>query len=105
MDEAKKQAYFELINKLLNSSRGEEPEILDNNKHLIDIDLVQTIKQIAAGMGAHGEEDNAKYLEYDREYQKYQKLAYQIYQIKTYNHQCPFSHPVYWAAFICHGLK
>ncbi|GCL36232.1 TPR repeat-containing protein [Sphaerospermopsis reniformis] len=62
MDEARKQAYFDLINKLLNSSRGEEPEILDDNKHLIDIDLVQTIKQIAAGMGAHGEEDNAVFL-------------------------------------------
>lgn len=59
MDEARKQTYFDLINKLLNSSRGEEPKILDDNKHLIDIDLVQTIKQIAAGMGAHGEEDNA----------------------------------------------
>jgi CHAT domain-containing protein len=62
MDEARKQAYFDLINKLLNSSRGEEPKILDDNKHLIDIDLVQTIKQIAAGMGAHGEEDNAVFL-------------------------------------------
>ncbi|MEY3223514.1 MAG: hypothetical protein RLZZ203_2370, partial [Cyanobacteriota bacterium] len=62
MDEARKQTYFDLINKLLNSSRGEEPKILDDNKHLIDIDLVQTIKQIAAGMGAHGEEDNAVFL-------------------------------------------
>ncbi|WP_244917965.1 CHAT domain-containing protein [Nostoc linckia] len=48
---------------------------------------------------------SANYLEWDCEYKKYRKLLSQIYGIKNSTEEFPFSHPRYWAAFICYGLR
>ncbi|WP_292738479.1 CHAT domain-containing protein [Nostoc sp. JL31] len=48
---------------------------------------------------------SATYLEWDCEYKKYRKVLSQIYDIKNSTEKFPFSHPHYWAAFICHGLR
>ncbi|WP_414569225.1 CHAT domain-containing protein [Nostoc sp. CCY 9925] len=49
--------------------------------------------------------DSANYLEWDCEYKNYRKVLSQIYDIKNSPEEFPFSHPRYWAAFICHGLR
>ncbi|MEH2284745.1 MAG: CHAT domain-containing tetratricopeptide repeat protein [Nostoc sp.] len=48
---------------------------------------------------------SATYLEWDCEYKNYRKVLSQIYNIKNSTEEFPFSHPRYWAAFICHGLR
>lgn len=49
--------------------------------------------------------DSAEYLEYDCQYQKYARIAIEIEKRKKSFQEFPFSHPRYWAAFICQGLR
>jgi CHAT domain-containing protein len=49
--------------------------------------------------------DSGDYLEWDREYRKYARATIEIDKIKTSSGQEPFSHPCYWAAFTCQGLR
>ncbi|BAY79738.1 TPR repeat-containing protein (plasmid) [Nostoc linckia NIES-25] len=49
--------------------------------------------------------DSAEYLECDREYKKYAGVTLEIDKVKNSSEELPFSHPRYWAAFICHGLR
>ncbi len=46
MDEQRQQSYLSLIDRLLTCENGQEPEILRVNQHLIDADLVQTMKRV-----------------------------------------------------------
>ncbi|WP_373527628.1 CHAT domain-containing protein [Nostoc sp.] len=48
---------------------------------------------------------SAERLKWTRKYLKYQKLKNQIEVLENSIEQFPFSHPRYWAAFICHGLR
>jgi CHAT domain-containing protein len=54
--------------------------------------------------------DSSDYQQYDEEYQKYDKIGTQIYgSLKNLDKYCqeskPFSHPFYWAAFTCTGIR
>jgi CHAT domain-containing protein len=51
------------------------------------------------------ESGSANYLNWDREYRKYASVTNQIHSVKNSQHEEPFSHPRYWAAFTCSGLR
>ncbi|MEH1935363.1 MAG: CHAT domain-containing tetratricopeptide repeat protein [Nostoc sp.] len=51
------------------------------------------------------ERGSAEWLNWTRKFIKYQKLKNQIEVLENSIEQFPFSHPRYWAAFICHGLR
>jgi len=51
------------------------------------------------------EPGSADYLKCDREYRKYASVTNQIHRVKNSQHKEPFSHPRYWAAFTCSGLR
>jgi len=48
---------------------------------------------------------SADYLEWDCEYRKYASVTNQIHSVKNSQDKEPFSHPRYWAAFTCSGLR
>jgi CHAT domain-containing protein/predicted NBD/HSP70 family sugar kinase len=48
---------------------------------------------------------SADYLKWDCEYRKYASVTNQIHSVKNSQDQEPFSHPRYWAAFTCSGLR
>ncbi|MEG4805923.1 CHAT domain-containing protein [Microcoleus sp. F8-D3] len=54
--------------------------------------------------------DSSEYQQYDKEYEKYNEIGTQIYGfLKNVDKYCqkskPFSHPFYWAAFTCTGIR
>ncbi|MBH8577905.1 CHAT domain-containing protein [Nostocaceae cyanobacterium CENA369] len=51
------------------------------------------------------ERGSAERLKWTQKYINYQKLKNQIEVIENSKKQFPFSHPRYWAAFICQGLR
>jgi len=51
------------------------------------------------------ESGSANYLNWDREYRKYASVTNQIHSVKNSQDAEPFSHPRYWAAFTCSGLR
>jgi CHAT domain-containing protein len=51
------------------------------------------------------ESGSANYLNWDREYRKYASVTNQIHSVKNSQDKEPFSHPRYWAAFTCSGLR
>jgi CHAT domain-containing protein len=51
------------------------------------------------------ESGSANYLNWDREYRKYASVTNQIHSVKNSQDEEPFSHPRYWAAFTCSGLR
>jgi CHAT domain-containing protein len=62
IEEKRLNAYLKLIHELLQSSKGQEPGILEVHKNLIDDDLVDTMKQIAAILADQGDEENAIFI-------------------------------------------
>ncbi|MCG6133630.1 MAG: tetratricopeptide repeat protein [Nostoc sp. LLA-1] len=60
--EKRLDAYLELIYELLQSSKGQEPGILEVHKNLIDAGLVETMKQVAAKLVEQGDEENAIFI-------------------------------------------
>ncbi|MEH2330399.1 CHAT domain-containing protein [Nostoc sp.] len=46
-----------------------------------------------------------EYEQWKLEYNMYTKLNRRIKEIENSTQEFPFSHPHYWAAFICHGLR
>ncbi len=63
MNEQRQQAYFNLIRSLLDSSSGEEPEILAANQELLDTGFVQTVEEVAQMCFQHGDENTANWLQ------------------------------------------
>jgi H2-forming N5,N10-methylenetetrahydromethanopterin dehydrogenase-like enzyme len=55
MNEQRQQAYFNLIQQLLNCPHGEEGKILQANAELVDEELVQVMEQVATMMEQQGE--------------------------------------------------
>ena len=51
-----------IIHELLQSSKGQEPGILEVHKNLIDGDLLDTMKQVAATLAEQRDEENAIFL-------------------------------------------
>jgi hypothetical protein len=50
MDEARLQAYVNLIEQLLACTEGEEPNILQANQELIDPEFLQMMENYATGL-------------------------------------------------------
>jgi len=62
-----------------------------------EIELIGTRKQYP--------KDSVEYAEWEREYRMYAKISEQIRNILNSTKELPFSHPRYWAAFTCQGLR
>ncbi|MEH2413085.1 hypothetical protein [Nostoc sp.] len=62
MNEQRLQAYYQLIESLLNCPNGEEPEILAANTELLDADFVQVVVAAAEHFAQQGEENTAEWL-------------------------------------------
>jgi len=62
-----------------------------------EIELIGTRKQYP--------KDSVEYGEWKREYRMYAKISKQIRNILNSTNELPFSHPRYWAAFTCQGLR
>ncbi len=63
MDEQRIKDYLDLIQQLLSCPRGEEPEILQGNAHLIDEDFVKAVEWVATEMAKQGDTNNAEWLQ------------------------------------------
>ncbi len=55
MNEQRQQAYVNLIERLLNSPSGEEPQILEANRDLVDADFLQVLDAVAQILSQQGE--------------------------------------------------
>ncbi|MEH2423460.1 MAG: CHAT domain-containing protein [Nostoc sp.] len=62
MNEQRLQAYYQLIQTLLECPSGEEPEILSANTELLDADFVQVVVAAAEHFAQQGEENTAEWL-------------------------------------------
>jgi len=62
MDEQRLEVYFNLIQKLLQCSDGQEEEILQTNLELVNGELVQTMEAVAAQMAEVGNGNTANWL-------------------------------------------
>ncbi|ABA20166.1 TPR repeat protein [Trichormus variabilis ATCC 29413] len=62
MNEQRLQAYYQLIQTLLDCPSGEEPEILAANTELLDADFVQVVGLAAEHFAQQGEENRANWL-------------------------------------------
>ncbi|MBD2363059.1 MULTISPECIES: hypothetical protein [unclassified Anabaena] len=60
--EERQTSYFNLIDELLQCPNGQEPEILEANKELIDANFVETIVQVATTFAHQGNQDGSKFL-------------------------------------------
>jgi hypothetical protein len=60
--EDRSQAYLELIQALLDCPKGSEAEVLAANQSLLDLGLVQVMRQVAAQMAAQGNHQTANFL-------------------------------------------
>ncbi|MBE9187597.1 CHAT domain-containing protein [Microcoleus sp. LEGE 07076] len=62
MDETRAQAYLQLINALLTCPNGEENQILNANSELVDAELVQMMRVVAAQLSENNQENTATFL-------------------------------------------
>ena len=62
MTESRQQQYFQLIQELVSCPNGQEPDVLDANRDLIDADFVQTLMEVATAQAHEGNQDGAKFL-------------------------------------------
>ena len=62
MDEQRLAAYLQLIQALLECPSGEENDILNAHRELVDADFVQVMEAVAANMAAEGK-SNAGWLQ------------------------------------------
>ncbi|MBW4512379.1 MAG: hypothetical protein KME64_38680 [Scytonematopsis contorta HA4267-MV1] len=62
LTQERQELYFNLIEKLLTCSNGEEPEILQSQPELIDESFIRTMLQVATIFAHDGNEDGAQFL-------------------------------------------
>ncbi|MEG3881193.1 CHAT domain-containing protein [Microcoleus sp. herbarium7] len=62
MEETRDRAYLQLIQTLLNCPNGEENQILDANSELVDAELVQMMRVVAAQLSEKDRENTATFL-------------------------------------------
>ncbi|MEG4116219.1 tetratricopeptide repeat protein [Microcoleus sp. N9_B4] len=62
MEESRAQAYLELIHTLLNCPNGEEPQILQDNSELLDVEFLETCELVAEKMAQQGGQNGANFL-------------------------------------------
>ena len=60
MNEARRQAYLNLIRSLLNCPSGEEKQILQANSELVDAGLVQLMQLVVENQPERGNENVAR---------------------------------------------
>ncbi len=89
---ALQQAQMNLRNLRKQDCKEIFPEIEAREKQLI-----QSRKQYSRG--------SVEYREWEREYNMYARVNRLIQQTETSTEKFPFSHPRYWSAFICQGLR
>jgi hypothetical protein len=63
MNEQRLQAYYQLIESLLNCTDGKEPEILAANQELLDAGFVQAVEEVAQMCSQRGDENTANWLQ------------------------------------------
>jgi hypothetical protein len=56
------EAYYDLIQKLMNCPSGNEPEVLDKHIDLIDAGLITILMRVATMMAHEDNQDGAKFL-------------------------------------------
>jgi CHAT domain-containing protein len=69
-----------------------------------------TLRKISEAERKACSSGSSEYQQWDEEYKKYDKIGKQIYlSLKNLDKYCqelkPFSHPFYWAAFTCTGIR
>jgi DNA-binding protein H-NS len=69
-----------------------------------------TLRKISEAKRKACSSGSSEYQQWDEEYKKYDKIGKQIYlSLKNLDKYCqelkPFSHPFYWAAFTCTGIR
>jgi len=80
-------------------------------RELTKLDVIKIFKEVEAKekeLAVNRKKYSPGSIEYEQwksEYNLYAKLNRQIKKIENSSQQFPFSHPHYWAAFICHGLR
>ena len=62
MDETRAQAYLQLIQTLLTCPNGEENQIFNANSELVDAELVQMMRVVAAQLSEKNQENEATVL-------------------------------------------
>jgi tetratricopeptide (TPR) repeat protein len=62
VDETRAQAYANLIQQLLSCPNGEEPQILQANLELVDVEFLQVCEVIADNLAEAGQENAAEFL-------------------------------------------
>ncbi|AOW98911.1 hypothetical protein BJP34_05105 [Moorena producens PAL-8-15-08-1] len=62
MDEERLQAYLNLVNQLLTCASGEEVQILESNRELVDAELLQVMAVVAEKIAADGNQNAADFL-------------------------------------------
>ncbi|MET0095207.1 CHAT domain-containing protein [Limnospira platensis] len=62
MDEQRSQAYLSLIQELLECPSGEESDVLNRHRELVDEGFVQVCEQVAEQLQEEGEENQAQFL-------------------------------------------
>ena len=62
ISEERQNQYFQLIDKLLKTPNGKEPEVLQANSELIDADFIRTALRVATIFAHEGNQDGAKFL-------------------------------------------
>ena len=62
MEENRAQAYLQLIHTLLNCPNGEEPQILQDNSELLDVQFLETCELVAEKMAQQGGQNGANFL-------------------------------------------
>jgi hypothetical protein len=56
------EAYYDLIQKLMNCPSGNEPEVLDKHLDLIDAGLITVLMRVATMMAHEDNQDGARFL-------------------------------------------
>ncbi|TAH18232.1 MAG: hypothetical protein EAZ09_18870, partial [Oscillatoriales cyanobacterium] len=62
MEENRAEAYLQLIHTLLNCPNGDEPQILQDNSELLDVEFLETCELVAEKMAHQGGQNGADFL-------------------------------------------
>jgi hypothetical protein len=62
MSEQRQELYLDLIDRLIKCPNGQEPDVLDSQRDLLDEGFVKTLMQVATMMAHQNNEDGAKFL-------------------------------------------
>ncbi|BAY27099.1 TPR repeat-containing protein [Calothrix sp. NIES-2100] len=81
----------------LRSLRKEDVKEISPAAEARERELINSRKQYSRG--------SVEYRDWEREYKMYARFNRLIKAIESATEEFPFSHPSYWSAFICQGLR